>query len=292
MIEAMLLAVLALQVLLAAGFAVAMLRVRTVLRRLSRRIDGRAGGPAASAPVAGGTGLDRWFERTAWPQIEALTSIYRLLDGKPFLPITHHWAASPDFLMILLRHIERHRPRVIVECGSGTSTVAMAAALRALGIEGHIHSIENHPRYAEQTRQNLLQQGLEAYATVVVAPLEERRYRGYKQIFNWYGVEPDGVPDGIDLLVIDGPDGGVNRFARYPAGPELFPKLSRDAHIFLDDAARNDERALIAMWRKSYPDLGARSLVATKGAVEMFFLDRKIEDFLPPHARRVPTTDT
>src|SRR5205085_2888729 len=118
------------------------------------------------------------------------------------------------------------------------------------------------------------------YVTLVEAPLGEHRYPVSDEVFNWYDLEQAKLPDSIDMLVVDGPPGHINPDARYPAGPELFHKLSRDAHIFLDDANRPDEVAVIKLWRGLYPDLGVRSLPAEKGACELFFLDRKIEQFL------------
>jgi hypothetical protein len=53
-------------------------------------------------------------------------------------------------------------------------------------------------------------------------------------------------------------------------------RLSRTAHVFLDDAARPDERAIIALWRDLHPDLADRPLVAEKGAHELFWRPDRI----------------
>src|SRR5262245_11562817 len=72
--------------------------------------------------------------KTLWAQFESMTKLYRLLDGKADLPNLRNWAVSPDFLLHLVRHIQQHEPKRIVECGSGSSTVATALALRTFGI--------------------------------------------------------------------------------------------------------------------------------------------------------------
>lgn len=219
--------------------------------------------------------FEHYFNGSIWPQTEGLISIYRVLDGKFQLPVTRGWAASPDFLLHVIHHIQQSAPKVIVECGSGTSTVMMAALLRVLKQQGHIYSLENHPHYAEQVRSNLRSQGLDSFVTVITAPLSMRSYGGFEHGFNWYEFQPESVPGNIDLLIVDGPYGGVNQHARYPAGPELFPKLNRPAHVFLDDAHRKDEADLPGLWQALYPDLGTRELSAEKGAIELFFLDPK-----------------
>jgi hypothetical protein len=42
---------------------------------------------------------------------------------------------------------------------------------------------------------------------------------------------------------------------------------------------------MMRLWRRYYPDLGIRTLPAEKGCAELFFLDRKIEDYLPAEWR-------
>lgn len=220
-------------------------------------------------------------DRSIWPQIESLTSLYRLLDGKADLPPTRRWAVSPDFLRHVAEHMRRHAPKIIVECGSGTSTVVMAHLLKALGHKGHIYSIENYPPTVDAVRVQLQRHDLESFVTVVVAPLVERRYPDFEETFHWYDLGANALPTSIDLLIVDGPFSLVNKFARYPAGPELLAKLARNAHVFVDDTERIEEWRMLHVWRNLYPDLGIRQLPAEKGCAELFFLDNKIEDYLP-----------
>ncbi|MCC6947035.1 MAG: class I SAM-dependent methyltransferase [Bradyrhizobiaceae bacterium] len=220
------------------------------------------------------------IDRTLWPQIEALISLYRAIDGRDTFPPTRRWAASPDILLHLVRHIQHNPVRTIVECGCGTSTVVMAHALKNFGRESHILTIENDPAFAEQLQKELRSRGLEDYVTIVVAPLIEKRYPDFGHTFHWYDLGAAAIPDNIDLLFVDGPYGKVNSHARFPAGPELLPKMAPNGHIIVDDAKRKDESELGRLWRTYYPDLGVRTLDVEKGALEMFFLDEKVKPFL------------
>lgn len=234
---------------------------------------------------------DRWkrhrmsakrFNQSIWPQIESLISLYRVLDGRVDLPSMRIMAASPDFMLHVVDHIRRHAPKRIVECGAGTSTVVMAHMLKTLGHDAHIYAIENHaPTIARLTVQ-LRRHKLERFVTIIAVPLVERRYDGFETIFHWYDLGSGAIPSSIDLLVVDGPFSRVNAYARYPAGPELLPKLSREAHIFVDDANRREEARMVLLWQKLYPDLDIRRLRAEKGCTELFFLNRKIA---PPRER-------
>jgi hypothetical protein len=208
-----------------------------------------------------------------WPQLESLIGLYRLLDGTGDLPSLRFMSVSPDFLLHVIRGIQRHAPKRIVECGCGSSTIAMAQALRALAVDGHIYSIENHGPSIAMVRDQLRRHGLERFVTLISAPLAEKRYGGFDAPIAWYDLPAGAVPDGIDLLLVDGPLGIRRKDARYPAGPELLPKLSRAARVFVDDANRRDEQAMVERWRQLYPGLEARSLRAEKGCVELYFRD-------------------
>ena len=54
------------------------------------------------------------------------------------------------------------------------------------------------------------------------------------------------------MLVIDGPPGFIQRHSRYPALPVLIEKMATNSTVFLDDAARLQERELVAFWLEKY----------------------------------------
>lgn len=195
-------------------------------------------------------------------QLEALAALRDTLDGKLALPSTRDWAASADLLRELVAVILARRPRVVVETGSGTSTVIIAACLQRLG-GGHVWSLEHLPRFAAETRALLETRGLSAWATVVDAPLVDVRLGD--GTWSWYDLAgfPAGEP--IDVLFVDGPPGDTGPLARYPALPMLLDRLAPGAAIIVDDGARPDERAMVARWVAEVPGLGARPLPIDKG---------------------------
>ena len=165
------------------------------------------------------------------------------------LPPLRDWAARPDLLLELTHHIQTEQPKVIVECGSGGSTVVLARCVEMNGI-GHVYSLEHSPEYADKTRQEIARHQLASFATVFTAPL--RRYDINGEQWLWYSFET--LPaDKIDLLVIDGPPGSTGYLARYPAGALLFKDLSMHAAVFLDDADRSDEREILRRWSLEFP---------------------------------------
>lgn len=203
---------------------------------------------------------------TLFRQLEAIEGLQRELRLDKSLPPTRGWAGSPDFLLQLARHAQLARPRVVVECSSGASTIVLARCLQLLGA-GQVYSLEHDPLYAAQTRAELARHGLSNWAQVLDAPLRTQALSG--QHWPWYAVErlPAGLA--IDLLVIDGPPQASGTLARYPAGPLLFPRLAPGAAVFLDDAARPDEQAILRRWRDEFPQLRQSLLACEKGCARL-----------------------
>lgn len=196
-------------------------------------------------------------------QLEALQGLYTDLGLKHSLPDTRGWAASPDFLLEMTRHALAEKPGVVVECSSGTSTVVLARCMQLNGA-GKVYSLEHDPRYAAEARRQLARHGLSDWAVVLDAPLKAQEFGG--ATWPWYTT--DGLPADlrIDMLAIDGPPQATRALARYPAGPALFARLSRGAAVFLDDARRPDEQAILRRWAEEYPDMEQHLPRCEKGA--------------------------
>ena len=195
-------------------------------------------------------------------ELQAYLSLSQLIQTHKPLPLLRGWAASPDFLLYLARYALGEHPRTIMECSSGASTVVLARCCELNGA-GHVYSLEHDPEYAEKSRRLIAEQGLESWSTVIDAPLIE--HPGMADT-PWYSLDalPAPMPP-IDLLVIDGPPGMNTPLARYPALPLLHKYLSASATVFLDDAARPDEREIVKRWQAMFSDFRLENREAEKG---------------------------
>ena len=90
-------------------------------------------------------------------QLEALIGIYQTLPLKQALPPLRGWAGSPDYLSILAAKILQKEPKIVVECGSGSSSLVIGACLKKLD-SGHCYSLDHNPEFAQQTRNALINQ--------------------------------------------------------------------------------------------------------------------------------------
>ena len=202
-------------------------------------------------------------------QMEALEGIRTDLDLHKSLPTTRNWAASPDFLLQLVRHASDTGPEVMVECGSGTSTLVLARCAQING-SGHVYSLEHEPQYAQITRKHLERHGLSNWATVLDARLRPHTFNGENWL--WYSEEVLRREIVIDMLVIDGPPRKTGPLARYPAGPVLFPHLSPQGTVFLDDAKRDGESATLKRWAMEFPNLGHEFVDCEKGCARLWII--------------------
>jgi len=167
------------------------------------------------------------------------------------LPVTPDWSAAADFVQLIADHCLMTKPAVIMECSSGLTTVALARCCQINGL-GHVYSLEDGKQYVDKTNSLLEEHGLSAFATVLHAPLEKRNIQG--AAYEWYGTEklPEHL---INMLVIDGPPGFIQRHSRYPALPVLFDRLADACVVMMDDAGREDEKATVNMWQGEFPSI-------------------------------------
>lgn len=198
-----------------------------------------------------------------YQQIEALFSLFFTLRPDLPLPNMRGWAASPDFLKTVIELVLVEQPALIVEAGSGVSTLLIAYCLKRLD-KGKVISLDHDFKFAAITQNLLASHGLSEIATVLYAPLKEFEIDGRKWL--WYDKSRLELDQTIDLLVIDGPPQSVQKLARYPALPLLFQHLSDKAVLVLDDGYREDEREIVALWQREFNDISCEIIDAEKGA--------------------------
>lgn len=150
------------------------------------------------------------------------------------------WSAEPEFLSATAEAAMRqHGP--ILECGSGLTTLVLAAISRRTG--SSVWSLEHDTTSFRASTSQLRRFGLTA--NVRLTPLHD-----YGE-FEWYDVEPSELPM-FSLVICDGPPAST-RGGRYGLLPVLGERLSSGCTILLDDAARPSEREVLRRWHSEAP---------------------------------------
>jgi len=202
--------------------------------------------------------------RQTFRQLEAVQNLSAMLPASDVLPATRGWAASPDLLVVLVDLVISERPSLVVECGSGASTLWLALAMRRFGIDGRIIALDHDPVFGGKTRDLLARHDVRDLAEVRDAPLESFSLDG--ETYSWYARRAWEDLTGIDLLFVDGPPATTGHQARYPALPLLGGALSPAATAVLDDLVVPDMQKVLRRWLDAYPDFSSEILPLEKQA--------------------------
>ncbi|MCB0640554.1 MAG: class I SAM-dependent methyltransferase [Phaeodactylibacter sp.] len=201
--------------------------------------------------------------RDGFAQVDSWLRLYERLQLRRSLPRMRSFAASPDLLNLMIDLVEEAKPNLIVECGSGVSTLVNGYLLEKMG-KGKVIASEHHAQFGAESSQRIQEHGLDAFAKVRIAPLEKQVLAGKE--WWWYAAQGWTTLQQIDLLIVDGPPDATQDQARYPALPLLWDHLSPHAVILVDDCIRATDRTAVERWLREFPELSATWISTEKGA--------------------------
>lgn len=176
--------------------------------------------------------------------------------SRSFTPWTP-MALRPSGMVALLNEIVIHDRWQVVELGGGVSTLFFARLMNERA-RGHLITVEHDELWAEQLSKLIDREGLTERVTIIHAPLTPCP-SGFTGACSWYSrdlVDEAVQATQIQLLVVDGPPAhdGATRYARYPAVPMLYSRMSGSGFaIALDDIDRYGERQVLRRWEREYP---------------------------------------
>lgn len=158
-------------------------------------------------------------------------------------------------IQIFLNDIIINKRKVIVEFGSGLSTIYLVKLVEQLKQDDiTIISIDNNRAWLDIIYTYI--QGLDVnvhllYAETVKNNIELKNNE-------WYNIDKldllDKYKGKIDSVLIDGPEAWYDEISlsRYPALPFIYELLAPSCSIFLDDTNRNGEQEVLKLWRANY----------------------------------------
>lgn len=188
--------------------------------------------------------------RESYRQLECWISLLGILNPQFPLPSARGYAASPDFLLELTKLVLEHKPKLVVELGSGLSSLVVGLALnRQVG--GKLVTFEHDLSYLESVQKNLNNLELNENVEIVHAPLKKQLLMDEERV--WYDISLESFADeSIGLLIVDGPPMGTDILARYPALPAFYKKLAPNAIVVVDDGKRDDEKRMVSTWNSKF----------------------------------------
>lgn len=201
--------------------------------------------------------LERWClqQSNKANDVYALGLLQPLLANRPMLAFTDS-ALRPYCMVHILNNIAVNARRSIVELGAGISTILMARLLDQNGLDAKIVSVEHDAGWLAAVRRMLEAEGLAARVELAHAPLAPCDLaRGDNLWYDLAALDAALPASGIDLMLVDGPPAfqAGKGDARYPALPYMYPRLAKNAAIYLDDLDRVGEKRIVESWEMDYP---------------------------------------
>jgi predicted O-methyltransferase YrrM len=211
-------------------------------------------------------------------QLEAFLNVQSALSGGDLIPGLHGWPISPDLAAFLIELIRANDYDLVIEFGSGTSTVVMAKALAQMRHrrEGKVPLVqvafEHLETHHAQTQAQLRAAGLADAATVHLAPLAPYQAANGKT-YPYYTCQRAlqalkasyDKPTCRALVLVNGPPASTGEHARYPAVSAVLASLPHAAmDILLDDLIREDEQQVARMWQDDLKAAGREAVAEVR----------------------------
>ena len=155
-------------------------------------------------------------------------------------------------MVVVLEELTERRPRMVVECGSGVSTVMMALAIRAGAWDSRIVSLEHRADFKAATDELLVKHGVDHLVDVRLAPLVTGHLDGHDT--PWYDASALEDLADVGLVLVDGPPTLTGPLARYPVVPLLRDRLAQECVIIADDLVRQSDLECARQWHELLPD--------------------------------------
>ena len=226
--------------------------------------------------------IDKGLQNTV-KQIESFIGLQNYLSNGNMAMTYHGWPISSDIALFLVNKMQQNNYDLIIEFGSGTSTVLFAKTIKSefknyndnemknlqdnseshmalssgLDLPKRIVTFEHNKKYFDKTLAELKHRQLDCLVDLVHAPLvetkvENENYLYYScenklaQLATIYAERTAKI-----LVLIDGPPGATGPLARLPAIPMLINYLGKhQIDIVLDDYNRQEEKEIASVWKQ------------------------------------------
>jgi predicted O-methyltransferase YrrM len=178
------------------------------------------------------------------------------------------WAISADALAIVVRDIRKRRSPQVLEFGSGASTMVIATLLQAMG-EGKLVTVEHDLDYLRLVDSDLFAHGLKSVVDLRHLPIVSFS-AAPPPLAACHSYELCQLDAPFDVALVDGPI-----TAKFGAATRLAPlewcvrRLNPGGSVYLDDAARTEERQVVTSLLALHPDIKAENLDTEKGFVRL-----------------------
>jgi len=175
--------------------------------------------------------------------------------------------ANASLLFLVLRCVQLHRPKRVLELGAGQTSLLLDALSTHYPME--VVAVEGDQRWRDDI-------GGRVRHDVRLCAIEQRRYGRHS--VPAYDLPQDVKTGSFNMIVVDGP-GGARRFGRVGALDLVPDALAEDGVVLFDNVERRGEQDTVA--------LAEERLAGARGQVQrMTFAGRTRQALLAPARTR------
>lgn len=162
------------------------------------------------------------------------------------LSLDHDWCIGEPAFATIETRLRSVSPRVIVEFGSGRSSIRLCRAFP----QARIITVEHSQEYSRHTEALKREFGIpDEQLRIIHAPLTWQRH-GFCAYLSYAPLVLDERP--IDAVIVDGPPFTTRR-GREACLYQIYPALRTGGIVILDDCHRKHEQAIVRNWLDVYP---------------------------------------
>jgi len=205
-----------------------------------------------------------------YAQITDFMQIERIIGSGIILKPLRGWALSPDAVVHILAELQQRDDPVMIEFGSGQSTVIFASYFKRRG-KGRLISVEHDAVYAANIMKQIEALGLMEYVESHVVPLKDYTDVQTGNVSKSYDLTCVKKERKLDVVLVDGPPMSFGILTRYYPIHWSLENLAVAGKIFLDDADRPNERLIVQRVARNQPQIYVEELKTEKGLVALYF---------------------
>lgn len=187
----------------------------------------------------------------------AQQQLLKAIEGPFFFPQTT-FSMSNCMLLHVLNDIIINNRKQVIEFGAGYSTLVLSKLIQQGTIDCTLTTIESDLEWLNQMHKMIHQNQTNSNVHLIHSQLVPQEYK-LEIAHDWYDSNwlNDTKTNEFDLVMIDGPKAGVDELmtSRYPAIPFLLTNQKinlKHCSIYLDDAKRKGEQAILKSWKTDY----------------------------------------
>jgi hypothetical protein len=196
-------------------------------------------------------GIDKLEYRMKNEQSYCFRELKAIQILQPYFPKGYLFESGFSLSFQTIQHIINdiivYKPKVILEFGSGLSTIILNNFIRQNGLSVKLISIDDNLTWQKSLKDKC------DLVDFFDFPLTQSHPFSFEGKGSWYDIPDKHILYDLeyDLVLVDAPKGSLSKLSRYGFIPFLEGKISEKGIVYIDDTHRVDEQKISELYLSS-----------------------------------------